>query len=130
MFIPGSYILVVLQKAGDVSFGSQFCPGSTAEYKCQTTEGSLLWETSGTVENHIFHNMTQSAQKHLGLFLLSLDEISLMNGTVLGVNSTAVVNNVQPSYNGTVLRCSEFANLSMFSEAVLRVAGMFKLCTV
>ena len=74
--------------------------------------------------------MTQSAQKHLGLFLLSLDEISLMNGTVLGVNSTAVVNNVQPSYNGTVLRCSEFANLSMFSEAVLRVAGMFKLCTV
>ena len=46
-----------------------------------------------------------------------------MNGIVSTVNSTAVVSNVQPSYNGTVLRCLELADLSMFSEAVLRVAG-------
>ena len=67
--------------------------------------------------------MTQPP-KNLGFFLLRVDGVSLMNGMVLAVNSTAVVNNVQPSYNGTVLRCSEFANLSMFSEAVLKVAGI------
>ena len=56
---------------------------------------------------------------------MRLDGISLLNGSavVLAVNSTAVVSNVQPSYNGTVLRCSEYANLIMFSEAALRVAG-------
>ena len=57
---------------------------------------------------------------------MRLDGISLLtNGSavVLAVNSTAVVSNVQPSYNGTVLRCSEYADLKMFSEAVLRVAG-------
>ena len=117
------YILVTLQIAGKASFGNQSCPGSTAEYKCQTTEGSLLWEVDGIAENHIFRNMTQP-QKSLGIFLLRLDEISLMDGTVSAVNSTAVVSNVQPSYNGTVLRCSEFTNLSVFSEAVLRVAGI------
>ena len=118
--------LVTLQRAGDASFGNQFCPGSTAEYKCQTTEGSLLWEIGGiTAENYIFHNMTQP-QKNLGIFLLCVDGVSLMNGTVSAVNSTAVVSNVQPSYNGTVLKCYEFANLSMFSEAVLRVAGIRK----
>ena len=115
--------LVTLQRADDVSFGSQFCPGSTAEFKCQTTEGSLLWEIDGTVENHVFHNITQP-QKSFGIFLLRVDGVSLMNRIVLAVNSTAVVSNVQPSYNGTVLRCSEFANLSMFSVAVLRVAGI------
>ena len=121
MFIPGSYILVTLQRAGDAA--NQFCPGSTVEYKCQTTEGSLLWEINGTAENYIFHNMTQP-QKNLGIFLLRVDGVSVMNGTVLAVNSTAVVSDVQPSYNGTVLKCLEFANLSMFSEAVLSVAGI------
>ena len=46
-----------------------------------------------------------------------------MNGMVLAVNSTAVVSDVQLSYNGTVLRCSEYADLSMFRETVLKVAG-------
>ena len=63
-----------------------------------------------------------------------------MNGVVLAVNSTAVASNVQPSYNGTVLRCSEYADLSMFIETVLRVAGeklaynneasLFHSCTI
>ena len=118
-----SYILVTLQRADNDSFGNHFCPGSTAEYRCQTTEGSLLWEIGGTVENHIFHNTTQP-QISLGIFLVRLNGISLINETVSAVISTAVVSNVQPSYNGTVLKCSEFANLSMFSEAVLRVAGI------
>ena len=102
----------------------QFCPGSTASFECQTTEGSLLWETSSTHVNHIFDNPTQPSRM-LGFFLLRLDGISLLtNGSVvLAVNSTAVVSNVQPSYNGTVLRCSEFADLSVFIETVLRVAG-------
>ena len=124
VLIPGSYIYIVtLQRAGDASFGNEFCPGSTAEYKCQTTEGSLLWETSETPENFIFDNMTQP-QRSLGIFLLRVDGVSLMNGMVSAVNSTAVVSNVQPSYNGTVLRCSEYADLSMLREIVLRVAGI------
>ena len=59
----------------------------------------------------------------LGIFLLHLDGISQTNGTVSAVNSTAVVSNVQLSYNDTTLKCSENADLSMFSETVLRVAG-------
>ena len=42
---------------------------------------------------------------------------------VSAVNSTAIVNNVKLSDNGTTLKCSESADLSMFSEIVLRVAG-------
>ena len=115
---------VTLKLAGNASFGSQFefCPGSTAAFECQTTHGSLLWETSSTAANHIFDNPAQSP-KVLGIFLLHLDGILLTNGTVSAVNSTAVVSNVQPSYNGTTLKCSEDADLSMFSEAVLKVAG-------
>ena len=83
----------------------------------------MLWESGGTAENHVFYNITQP-QKNLGIFLLRVEGVSLMNGMALAVNSTAVVSNVQLSYNGTVLRCSEYADLSMFSEAVLRVAGI------
>ena len=122
----GSYILVTLQRAGN----APFCPGSTAEYKCQTTEGSLLWEVGGEVENHIFHSRTQPP-KNLGIFLLRVDGVSsLTNGTISAVNSTAVVSNVQPSYNGTVLRCSEYTDLTMFRETVLRVAGIISHCNV
>ena len=115
-------LAVTLRIAGSTSVGNQFCPGSTAEFECHTTHGSLLWETSSTAANHIFDSPTQPS-KTLGIFLLHLDGISLMNGMVLAVNSTAVVSNVQPSYNGTVLKCSEFADLNMFSESILRVAG-------
>ena len=94
----------------------------------------MLWEIGGTAANHIFHNKTQP-QKQLKFFLLRVDGVSLlMNGMGLTVNSTAVVSNVQPFYNGTVLRCSEYADLSMFKEIVLRVAGishcllLFALC--
>ena len=110
-----------LKIAGKASVGSQFCPGSTAEFKC-STEGSLLWEIINTGVNHIFDNPAQSSRM-LGIFWLHLNGISLMNGTVLAVNSTAVVSNVQASSNGTVLRCLEYADLSMFRETVLRVAG-------
>ena len=113
---------VALKLGGNATFGSQFCPGSTAEFECQTTEGSLLWETSSTHANHIFDDPTQSSIE-LGIFLLQLDGILHINGNVLAVNSTAVVSNVQPSYNGTMLKCSEDADLSIFREAVLRVAG-------
>lgn len=114
--------LVTLQIPGDALFGNQFCPGSTAEYKCQTTEGSLLWENKNTGANQIFDDPTQSS-RILGIFLVHLDGILLINGVVLAVNSTAVVSNVQPSYNGTTLKCYENADLSMFSRVVLKVAG-------
>ena len=85
----------------------------------------MLWELTATSENFIFDNPAQSELPNitLGIFLLHLDGISLTGGSASAVNSTAVVSNVQPSYNGTVLRCSEYTDLTMFSEAVLRVAG-------
>ena len=113
---------IAIKLTGNASVGNQFCPGSTAEFECRSTHGSLLWETSSTGANHIFGNPGQSS-KMLGIFLMHLDGILITNGAVLAVNSTAVVTNVQPSYNGTTLKCSEDAELSMFSEAILRVAG-------
>ena len=126
VIIYGYSVLILaatLKIAGDISVGNQFCPGSTAEFECQTTEGSLLWETSSTFLNHVFDNPTQPPRM-LGIFLLSLDGISLLpNGTVSAVNSTAVVSNVQLSNNGTMLKCSENVDISMFGETVLRVSG-------
>ena len=84
--------------------------------------GSLLWETSNTTANHIFNNPTQSSST-LGIFWLHLDGISPTSGPVKAVNSTAVVSDVLPSYNGISLKCSEYADLSMFSETILRVNG-------
>ena len=115
-------LAVTLKIAGNVPDDNQFCPGSTAEFECQTTKGSLLWEASSTHANHIFDNVTQPS-KELGIYLLHVDEVALTGGMVSAVNSTAVVNNVQPSYSGTVLKCSENTDLSMFSQTVLRVAG-------
>lgn len=112
---------VTLKITDNALIGSQFCPGSTAEFEC-ATEGSLLWEIVNTGDNHIFDDPAQSSTM-LGIFLLQLNGISQMNGMGSVVKSTAVVNNVQLSYNGTALRCSEFADLSMFRETVLRVAG-------
>lgn len=117
-------LAVSLQIVGNVSVGNQFCPGSTALFECQTAEGGLLWVTSSTVFNHVFDNPSNPSTRELGIFLLRLDGISLLtNGTVSAVNSTAVVSNVQPSYNGTTLKCYENADLSMFSRVVLKVAG-------
>ena len=110
---------VTLKIAGSASVGNQLCPGSNASFECQTTEGGLLWETSSTHVNHVFDNPTQSSTRMLGIFLLRLDGIS--NGGA--VNSTAVVNNVTLSDNGTTLKCSENVNLTVFIETVLRVAG-------
>ena len=117
-------LAVTLKMAGNVTVGGQFCPGSTAAFECQTTEGSLLWETSSTAFNHAFNDPTQPPTRKLGIFLLRLDGIiSQTNGMVSAVNSTAVVDNVKLSDSGTTLKCSENVNLSMFSETVLRVAG-------
>lgn len=111
---------MTLKTTGTVTNGSQFCPGGTAEFEC-TTEGSLLWEIVNTGANHFYDNPAQSSIM-LGIFLLHLNGISQMNGMVL-VNSTAVVSHVQPSYDGTVLKCAEYADLSIFRETVLQVAG-------
>ena len=113
--------LVTLKTIGNASVGNQYCPGRTAEFEC-TTKGILLWEIINTGANHIFDSPAQSSTM-LENFLLQLDGISLINETVSAVNSTAVVSNVQPSYNGTVLRCAEYADPSIFRETVLRVAG-------
>ena len=83
--------------------------------------GSLLWETN-LGSNHIFNNPTQSSST-LGIFVLHLDGISPTSGPVKAVNSTAVVGDVLLSYDGILLKCSEYADLSMFSETILRVKG-------
>ena len=122
-------LAVTLKIAGNTPDDNQFCPGSTVKFECQTSKGSLLWEIVGTPANHIFDNVTQPSKK-LGIYLLHVNEVSQTDGMVSAVNSTAVVSNVQPSYNGTTLKCSEYADLSMFSEAVLRVAGELLSSTV
>ena len=76
-----------------------------------------------TADENYLYDEPGSPEKMLGIFLVRLDRILMTGGTVLAVNSTAVVSNVQPSYNGTVLKCSEYANISMFREIVVRVAG-------
>ena len=80
-----------------------------------------MWQVAEN-DVHFFYNITQP-QRNLGIFLLRVDGVSLMNGMVLAVNSTAIVSDVQPSYNGTVLGCYELQTL-VCSEAVLRVAGI------
>ena len=50
--------------------------------------------------------------------------MSNVTGMSIAVNSTAVVEDVQPSYDGVELKCSENTNLAVFCVAVLRV-GMF-----
>ena len=89
---------------------------------CNTTMGSLLWETSNTTANHLFNNPAQSSST-LGIFQLHLDGILLINGTVTAVNSTAVVSDVLPHYNGALLKCSEYADLSISRETILKVKG-------
>ena len=90
---------------------------------CSTTMGSLLWEIN-TTANHVFNNPTQSSST-LGIFQLHLDGISqTAGGTVTtAVNSTAVVSEVLLSYDGTLLKCSEYTDLSIFSETILKVKG-------
>ena len=101
---------------------ASFCPGSTAVFFCNTTMGSLLWETSNTTANHLFNNPAQSPNT-LGIFLLYLDGISPTSGPVKAVNSTAVVSDVLLSYDGISLKCSEYADLSIFRETILNVKG-------
>ena len=81
-----------------------------------------MWELTESSENYLYDE-PGSPEIMLGIFLVHLDGILVTNETVSAVNSTAVVSNVQPSYNGTVLRCSEYPNTSMFREIVLRVPG-------
>ena len=89
---------------------------------CNTTMGSLLWETSNTSANHLFNNPAQSSST-LGIFRLHLNGILLINGTVTAVNSTAVVSDLLPHYNGALLKCSEYADLSISRETILKVKG-------
>ena len=109
---------------------ASFCPGSTAIFYCNTTMGSLLWETNNTIANYIFNNPAQSSST-MGIFRVHLDGITLTNGTVASaVNSTAFVSDVLPDYNGTLLKCSEYADLSISSETILKVKGIKRLANL
>ena len=81
------------------------CPRENVTFRCTTTGGALLWETSTAEGNELF-NKPDKQPVTLGIFKLIL--IGFMNGNkaVLEVNSTATTTNVQPSVNGATLSCS------------------------
>ena len=96
----------------------RLCLGDSISFACSTT-GDLLWETSSDSGNHVFDDAAQPSVM-LGIFLLSVEHVSMTGG----VNSTAMVSNVQASDNGTSLTCLEMSHTNVKSQAILKV-GMF-----
>lgn len=102
------------------------CPGENATFTCMTTGGVLLWETSSATRNHFFSSANDQPER-LGIFDLKLfgfNQRMVGNLTILEVNSSATVTNVQPGDNGVTLNCTETTGLDE-DQAVL-IAG--KLC--
>ena len=106
------------------------CLGDNKTFTCMTTGGALVWETSSETGNSLF-NTPDELPVDLGIFKLRLLGFAqrIVGGgvTVVEVNSTATVTNVQPSVNGVTLNCSETGN-SQDVQATLVIAGKFLLC--
>ena len=94
-------------------------------FVCNTTEGSLFWETSSTDVNCVYdENLNRQSPKDLGDFILYRDGVSVSMTTnfATAVNSSAVLANpVQLSHNGVTLKCYENTDLNQFSEVILNV---------
>ena len=95
------------------------CPGENVTFRCTTTGGALLWETSTVVLNELF-NSPDKQHAELGIFDLTLT--GFVNTTVLEVNSTATTTNVQPSVDGVTLTCSVTTGF-VRDQATLSIAG-------
>ena len=95
-------------------------------FVCNTTEGSLLWETSSAPgANWEYDNNHRDSPKKLGNFTLNETGVAVNPNTnrTAAVNSTAVLTDpVQLSHDNVTLRCSENKDPNnKFIEAVLRV---------
>ena len=116
---------VLLDPSLSASRSVLVCLGSMPVFVCNTTEGSLLWETSSTLVNCIYdNNLNRETPKNLGVFTVYRDEVFIDMNTNFStaVNSRAILTNpVQLSQNDVTLRCSENTDLTKFSEVVLNV---------
>ena len=101
------------------------CLGSMPVFVCNTTEGSLLWETSSTVANCVYdEDLLRESPKVLGYFILHRDGVFVSNATTFAtaVNSTAMLAvPVQLSHDGVTLKCYENTDFNQFSEIILNV---------
>ena len=124
------HVVIVLDPSLSVSRPVLVCPGTMPVFVCNTTEGSLLWETSSTSANNLYdENLNRQSPRTLGNFTLHRDGVAVDMTTNLAtaVNSTAVLTDpVQLSHDGVTLRCFEDSDPSKFNEAVLNVG---KYCT-
>ena len=96
-------------------------------FVCNTTEGSLLWETiiSSTILNFLYDdNLSRQSPKSLGNYTIYRNGVAVDMTTSMAtaVNSTAVLTDpVQLSHDGVTLKCYENTDLDQYSEAVLSV---------
>lgn len=106
-----------------------FCPGSSALFSCETKLGGLTWKTvyNSVLHTFLFYTASQKAKTfHVGIFNLTLINVTTVNGTVEKVNSTAAVSSIQLSHDGVNLLCTEDENNSIEKEAVIIVLGEYK----
>ena len=108
------------------------CLESMPVFVCNTTEGSLLWDTNSTSANCVYdENLNRQSPKILGVFTLYRDRVAVNMATMsaTAVNSTAVLTDpVQLSHDGVTLRCYENSDLTKYSETVLNVGKSQRVC--
>ena len=108
------------------------CVGSMPVFVCNTTEGSLLWETNSSDANCVYDEvLMRESPKDLGDFTLHRDGVFVSNATTLAtaVNSTAMLAvPVQLSHNDVTLKCYENSDLNKFSEIILNVGKSKPAC--
>ena len=126
--LPSIYV-VILDPSKSNSRVVPICIDSATtimmKFVCNTTEGSLIWETSSTASNYLFdQNLGRQSPKSLGVFTLYRDGVAVNMATTFAsaVNSTAVLTDpVQLSHDGVTLKCSEYTDLTKYSKVVLSV---------
>ena len=74
------------------------------------------------MEAFLFEDVSQPSIT-LGIFNVSVIDVTKLGGTVLRVNSTAAVSSIQLSHDGVTLLCTENKNISIKKEAVIIVSG-------
>ena len=103
-----------------------FCPGISALFSCETKLGRLIWRSNSSSDSFLFENVSQPSYP-LGIFNLSVINVTKSGATVDKVNSTAAVSSIQLSHDGVNLWCIENNNTSIKKEATIIVLGEYKL---
>ena len=91
------YITVTLTSSAD-----SVCPGDTVVFTCVTDTGSLVWISNG--HNYLYYSSGQLEQTVQSVYIFTV-KLSNVSGMIF--MSTATVDNVQLSHNGTVITCSD-----------------------